>query len=380
MRHGTRSSAARPPASPWEARLVAEAARLLGTRGGFDPESAARDLLALQRGLTGERGLIGRPYMDELRRLSSYLLFYWPVSYAQTRAMLRMAGLDGGGMNAPRILDLGSGPAPCSIAAADHFGAAAASIVACDQSPAALECAGRLAAGAGYRLEQVTGWNAEKSPVPEGPFDLVVMGHLLNELWSDSGDRTDRRFELLETALSRLGPGGALLFLEPALLKTGREAIALRDRLAAGGCGVLAPCLRSGPCPALSAEGQTCHSDFEWEAPPVVRELSRRTGLGKDLVKTTAFVVVPGRSGDAYKPAEYRVVSDPMINKAGRVRYLLCGEDGRFPLSAKRGEGFPAEKAFFGLKRSDRIELIAPVSRETGLALGPDTAIRSSGR
>jgi SAM-dependent methyltransferase len=369
-----------PRRDGWESRLAAEAGRL---GGGFEPERAARDLLALQRGLTGERGLIGRPYMDERRRLASYLLFYWPVSYAQSRAMLRMAGVSGNGGPAPRILDLGSGPAPCGIAAADHLGAAGAAITACDRSPTALESAGRLAAGAGYGFRGIAGWDAERSPVPEGPFDLVVMGHLLNEVWTDAEDRVERRLALLETALSRLAPGGALLFLEPALLKTGREAIALRDKLAAAGRTILAPCLRNGPCPALEADGQTCHSDFAWETPPVVRELSRRTGLGKDLVKTTAFVVAAGQgprpaSAGAYgsDAVAYRVVSDPMVNKAGRVRYLVCGEDGRFPLSAKRGEGFPAESAFFSLARSDRIELSGAVRRETGLALGPETVIR----
>jgi hypothetical protein len=112
----------------------------------------------------------------------------------------------------------------------------------------------------------------------------------------------------------------------------------------------------------------------------VVSELSRRTGLGKDLVKTTAFVVSaasPSALGSAAATGavRYRVVSDPMVNKAGRLRYLICGEDGRFPLSAKRGEGFPAEGTFFSMKRSDLIELSGAVRRETGLALGPDTAV-----
>jgi len=383
---------------PYEERLFVEANRLGGNRGSFKAEAAARDLIVLQRGLTGGRDLIGSSYMDERRRLASYLLFYWPVSYAQTSAMLKMARVSGarsktGERSSARVLDLGSGPGPCSIAAADYLGAERTVIVACDQSSLALESAGRLAASSGYPLEPIPGWNALKSPLPDGPFDLIVIGHMLNELWADDDDRLDRRHELLESALSRLKPSGALLFLEPALLKTAREAIALRDMLAASGHAILAPCLRAGPCPALVSEGQTCHSDFIWDVPPVVRELSQRTGLGKDLVKTTAFVV--GTSAPLYAvdvadssssvgrswadsvggKSEYRVVSDPMVNKAGRIRYLICGEDGRFPLSGKRGESFPAEKAFFTLKRSDRIVINSPIRRETGLALGPDTVI-----
>jgi SAM-dependent methyltransferase len=292
--------------------------------------------------------------------------------------MLRMARV-APTREAPRILDLGSGPAPCSIAAADYFGLPGAEIVACDRSSAALDCAERLVAAAGIRLRPVPGWDAAENPVPAGPFDLVVIGHLLNELWADLDDRLDRRHGLLETALSRLEPGGSLLFLEPALLKTGRDAIALRDRLAAAGRRILAPCLRDGPCPALEEAGRTCHSDFAWESPPIVRDLSRRTGLGKDLVKTTAFVVAAdpaeGREPLPSGGVEYRVVSDPMTNKAGRVRYLICGGDGRFPFSAKRGEGFPGENVFFSLCRSDRIALSGAIRRETGLALGPETML-----
>src|SRR4051812_35179225 len=39
----------------------------------------------LSHGLTRERALAGARYMDDPRLLGAYLLFYWPVSYAQAR-------------------------------------------------------------------------------------------------------------------------------------------------------------------------------------------------------------------------------------------------------------------------------------------------------
>jgi SAM-dependent methyltransferase len=375
----------------YEAALRKEAALVRGRPGdGIDLDAAAKDLLALQRGLTGDRKLIGERYMDERVRLSSYLLFYWPVSYAQARAMLRMAGI-APRSGAVRVLDLGSGPSPCGLAAADHLagiapgaplGAVArASLVACDPSALALESAGRLAAAAGCDFAAVPGWDAAASAVlPDGPFDLIVLGHVVNELWSGEPDRIARRARLLDRCFELLAPDGALLLLEPALLSTGRDALALRDALVSAGRRVLAPCVRSGPCPALQAEGQTCHSDFAWEVPRAVRELSARTGLDKGLVKTTGFAFAAGRPAEDARFREaaqdrFRVVSDPMVNKAGRVRYLVCGERGRFPLSAKRGEGFPAERTFFSLKRSDLVRIASPAVRETGEALGPGTEI-----
>jgi len=230
---------------------------------------------------------LGEAYMDERKILASYLLFYWPVSRAQARFMLDMATMDGSpsfsGKGLLRILDLGAGPAPCSIAAAEWpcrdaegpegkgpeaKGSSAKvpevpriSISALDRSPLSLESGRRLAESAGFAFESVSDWNAERDELPSGPFDLVVMGHLLNELFSNDVDRIRKRKEFLSQALALLSPGGLLLVIEPALQPTSRETIALRDLLAAEGIPVLAPCLRSGSCPALPLEGQSCHSE-----------------------------------------------------------------------------------------------------------------------
>jgi SAM-dependent methyltransferase len=273
-----------------------------------------------------------------------------------------------------RILDLGSGPAPCSIAAAEWFGAKQVSIVACDRSAGALESGRRLAESAGYAFTGVDGWDATVTPPPDGPFDLIIAGHVLNELWKGQVDRIDLRRDFMARLMHRLDPAGALLVLEPATLAASRDMLALRDLLAASGISILAPCLRSGSCPALALEGQSCHSDFLWKPNATVRELSRRTGLDKDLVKTAGFVFAPnGRKNGS--PDAFRVVSEPMLNKAGRLRLLICGEEGRFPLSAKIGEGFPAESAFRALRRSDSLELSGAVKRESGLGLGGETKI-----
>lgn len=409
------------------AALLAEARRLLGAATGrgaagspLSPgelEAAARDLLVLQRGLTGERALIGRGYLDERRRLASYLQFYWPVTYAQVVGLLDMAcpadaeapAGDAGGRR--RILDLGAGPIPGAIAAADWLrfrrafrnaadtaATPAVDIVACDYSQLALESAARLAAATGYGFSAKPGWNAEAEAIPDGPFDLIVVGHLVNEIFVGESDRAEKRAGFLARALAALAPDGLAVVLEPALLGVGRELLAARDRLAAAGWTVRAPCRRQGPCPALALDGQTCHSDFAWNPPDIVRDLARRTGLDKGLVKTTGFVFARpsagGLPGDAAasaaagaaagEPASvdgaYRVVSDPMLNKAGRVRYFFCGRPGRLTVSAKPGEGLPAEAAFLALRRSQAVRLEGAVERPGGgWSLGPGTRLTVDG-
>src|SRR4051812_14578464 len=92
----------------------------------------------LSHGLTRERELAGARYMDDPALLGAYLLFYWPVSYAQGRQVL-------GELPArPRaVLDLGSGPGPLAFAALD---AGAAEVVAADRSEQALALCRALAA------------------------------------------------------------------------------------------------------------------------------------------------------------------------------------------------------------------------------------------
>ena len=77
-------------------------------------EAAGAALLALQRGLTGDRGLAGRAYMDDRELLGAYLLYYWPVSYMQVSVSLAERPF-----SPRRVLDLGSGPGPASAAAID---------------------------------------------------------------------------------------------------------------------------------------------------------------------------------------------------------------------------------------------------------------------
>src|SRR5438067_3085011 len=98
----------------------------------------------LSLGLTRERSLAGARYMDDPKLLGAYLLFYWPVSYAQGRQVL------GELPNRPRsALDLGSGPGPVAFAAMD---AGAAEVTCADRSKPALALARELATEAGEAL------------------------------------------------------------------------------------------------------------------------------------------------------------------------------------------------------------------------------------
>jgi SAM-dependent methyltransferase len=330
--------------------------------GRREIEEAGASLLALQRGLTGERRLAGERYMEKRDLLGAYLLYYWPVSYMQ--ASLAFAELP----SAPRrVLDLGSGPGPVSAALLDALRDGGVplpeELVLVDASPAALDLASTILADGAARPGKLStmALDLEAEPeLPAGAFDLVVMGHCLNELWRGRSDSLDRKLGLLERARRGLAPGGRVLLVEPALLITCRELIALRDRLAAEGWSVLGPCPGSYACPALAAGPErSCHAESPWAPPEPVASLAAAAGLDRSSVKWTHFFLAPGSDPRDPRPTlggfRRRVVSDPMLNKAGRLRYILCDDGALSAISARADDEGARAAGFMDLRRGDLI-------------------------
>jgi ribosomal protein RSM22 (predicted rRNA methylase) len=314
---------------------------------------------ALSHGLTRERGLAGAKYMEDPKLLGAYLLFYWPVSYAQARRAL--------GELARRhrsVLDLGSGPAPLAFAALD---AGAAEVTAADRSPAALALARELAVVAEESLA-TRSWDGRA--LPEGEFDLVTMGHVLNELYLRDADADARRAGLCEAALARVKPGGSLLVLEPALRDTSRALLRVRDLLVGKGFAIRAPCLWRGSCPALIKETDWCHAERDWRMPALVEQLARAASLHKEALKMSYLVVAPKGEPWAEPPPgrPFRIVSEPLEGK-GRARYIGCGPEGRLGLALQQKHRTEANEAFFRLRRGDVVAVSETEPRGDGLSL-----------
>jgi len=73
----------------------------------------------------------------------------------------------------------------------------------------------------------------------------------------------------------------------------------------------------------------------------------------------------------------YRVVSEPLLSKSGRIRYLVCGPWGRFALSAAKDCSGPGVKPFFSMKRGDVIRFSGASSRETGWGLDASSRVEA---
>src|SRR5215831_624819 len=359
----------------WIPRLLAVWRRSARSTGGpserLSPTELRRVAAGVRRlslGLTRERDFAGARYMDDPLLLGAYLLFYWPISYAQARVVLGELAAR------PRaVLDLGSGPAPFAFAAMD---AGASQVTAADRSKLALALARELAAEAGEGLS-TREWNLQgdgrtlSAPLGDGErFDVVGLCHALNELFGEGEQALNRRTALLEEALARVKPGGSAALIEPALRETSRDLLAVRDRIVARGYAVRAPCFYRGNCPALVKESDWCHADHAWRAPVLVEDLARVAGLRRESLKMSYLVIAP--KGEAWREAPagriFRIVSEPLEGK-GRQRYIGCGPEGRVGLALQQKHRTEANADFFELLRGDVVRVTEPEPRGDGLAL-----------
>lgn len=350
-------------------------------------KSVSASLLELQRGLTGERNLAGAGYMEKNSHLGAYLLYYWPVTYMQISsaaslsARLKKMCLE---KDSVSILDVGSGPGPASFALCDFIlglrdeesvekkSLPALEVTLVDSSKKALSLAKKIF-GRENPSVKVTALELDlQKDFPhlktDARFDIIVMSHALNELWKNQKDCTARRTELLIRLGKHIGDGGMLFLSEPALLETSRSLISVRDNLIQNGFSVLSPCLKNAPCPALTAgENHTCHAEIKWTPCEPVASIARNAKLDRDSVKESFFILgknEPEKSEDKTEDGKrFRIVSDAMLNKSGRVRFLICDGERRIPLSAKKDDAYAASLGFFSLRRYDTITLENPELR-----------------
>jgi ribosomal protein RSM22 (predicted rRNA methylase) len=213
----------------------------------------------------------------------------------------------------------------------------------------------------------------------EPPFQLIVAGNLLNELFRKEPDRLEKRYKLLARITRRhLSSSGFLVLMEPALQETSRELLMLRDQLVTrGGFHVYAPCVHDNPCPAVAAGNLAdwCHEDRPWLPPRHIRKIDSLIGNRKSSLKYSyavlsrhpiasqslreRFPIIPLRadaaSSETAKGHEiWRVVSERMKEK-GKSSVFLCGQPGRIRVTRLNRDESPMNWPIGRLKRGQVI-------------------------
>lgn len=306
----------------------------------------------LSLGLTRERSLAGRPYLDDQDLRAAYVAMFWPVSYLQTTNVLRASQTQLG-----RVLDIGGGTGASAAAALD-CGATSVTIV--DHAADALGFCARLFAGQNV---QTVCTDAEAF-APTNRYDTILAVHLVNELFKSDPNHDGLLLNTIQSWLNHLTENGRLVIIEPALRDLGLDLLRLRDQLVDAGLTIEAPCIFQGPCPALQAN-DWCHTSMTWNPPAWMRQLAEDSGLDRTRIKM-AYLVVSKRPTTAPAISDdsdiVRVVSEPLHSK-GRFRYIVCGTRGRYAIVAPESKINPDTDAMKRLPPGSIVE-IGPVTEK----------------
>ncbi|MEK7851501.1 MAG: small ribosomal subunit Rsm22 family protein, partial [Deltaproteobacteria bacterium] len=286
-----------------------------------------------------------------------------------------------------RILDIGSGPGTAILGIMDFFSAdekrPVLEFTAIDQVTENLRDAEALFGAFRERVPLVATLKTFKSSIemvssfPKGPYDIIVLSNILNEVAHLDEDRTSKRVAILKTIIrDLLASDGSCIIIEPALRQTSRDMLEVRDSLLHEGFCIYSPCLMGEKCPALVNPKDWCHEDIPWEFPEIVREVDRLTGLRKDSLKFSHLVIrKDGLSiKDIYDERSFRVVSEPLVSK-GKMEFYLCGAGGRRMATRLDKDKGIKNELFEELKRGDIVGLNGVIDEGKRLKVGKDTYV-----
>jgi SAM-dependent methyltransferase len=320
-------------------------------RGG-----AEQARLDLHQGLVGERALIGTRYLGDARLRTAYAATIAPRTAAALGRILTQVAPSPDQERRWRVLDLGAGTGAAAEAFRAHLGGNV-EVVSVDRVPA----------------PGVVVADLERTDVPprlEGRFEFVVAAHVLNELHvhePPAARIAARVHKVLAWSRRLLADDGLLVLIEPALRDTSRELLEVRDQVIVAGLTVVAPCLWTGPCPALARERDWCHDTAT--RPDAMRAAGR--------VDFSYLVLAPRLRPPSPDPALFRIVSTPLVEK-GRLRIYGCGPAGRHPLVRLDRHHSKTNAPFDDLERGDLARVTPTEAANDGLRLTPTTVVTRS--
>lgn len=332
--------------------------------------SVVEAVQVLQNGLEKGAELRGQNYFSEPHLLGAYLLYQWVIHYQQGLSLINEMPFTPG-----RVLDMGSGPAAFAFAALRH---GAHEVIAVDRNLTALQLGAEVCGRYGFPLS-IRQHNCVTASLPvEGEFDLIIVGHCLEELFPDTDRQAqDKQKQWIDQLLARLTPQGCLLLVESSLLQANRRLLLLRDRLVKEGVAIQAPCVWRGECPALQTKNSPCYAQRELEKPYLMKEIQRAAQINLSSLKMSYLMIKkPGNAWPSLpsRPV-YRVISPAVESQQGK-HYYLCGTEGKKNLGSHLTQ-YPADsRAFEYLRRGELISIEEALEKPHSLDIVPGTKVR----
>lgn len=355
--------------------LIGAWRRLRKESGPFDVlqtrefRSVVSAVKTLQEGLETKKTLVGQDYFSNQETLGAYLLYYWVVHYLQGLSLLGELPI-----TPRRVLDVCSGPASMAFAA---LRLEASEVFATDRNEAALQLGAEICGRYGMPLN-IRKWDCLSAPIPiTGSFDLIIVGHCLEELFPTSASNwQEKQHQFITYLLSRLTPQGFLLITESSQLDVNRRVLQLRDQLVSQGVPVQAPCVWRGSCPALQTKDSPCYAQREFEKPHLIKEIQRAASINLGSLKMSYIIFRSPKAGWPQLTDQklYRIISPPVESHHGK-RYYLCGTDGKKNLGTHLSEHPTESRAFEYLRRGELISIEDALEKPTSLDIIQGTKI-----
>lgn len=231
-----------------------------------------------------------------------YAALIMPATYAQLRGAMAATAARLPGWQPATLLDLGSGPGTALWAACAQWPEVQL-LTAYEREPALIALGRSLAAASTHAAIRATSWergDLARFATPRR-YDLVVLGHVLNEL------APAQRQLVLERAWA--ATAGVLLIAEPGTPEAFEVVRTARDALLATGAHTIGPCTHNQPCPL---QGDWCHFPQRLQRP----EFQRRARAAPSPWEDAKFAYAALARFAPARPIWGRVIREPTSNKA----------------------------------------------------------------
>jgi ribosomal protein RSM22 (predicted rRNA methylase) len=225
-----------------------------------------------------------------------------PAAYAQLFGAMAATAARIPSWQPSSMLDLGSGPGT-ALWAAQAIWPGIERYTACERETDLIALGCRLVQQ-GSPVLQHTIWQQQdlRQFSGEGPlFDLVVIGHVLNEL------DPELRQRVVQQAWARTA--GMLLIVEPGTSRAFPVVRAARDRLSMDGAQTIAPCAHDQPCPL---QDDWCHFPQRLRRP----EFQRKARAAPSEWEDSKYSYAALARFAPEQPIWGRVIREPVFNKA----------------------------------------------------------------
>jgi ribosomal protein RSM22 (predicted rRNA methylase) len=305
-----------------------------------------------------------------------YAALMLPATYAQLHGAMAATAARTPGWAPTTLLDLGSGPGTALWAATAQW-PSLRELVAWEREPAAITLGRKLAAGSANPTLRAARWerrdltddrrpttddaedlqskiqNAQRAPeskIHRPPtYDLVVLGHVLNEL--------DPELRQAVIAAAWRLADGLLLVVEPGTPEGFAVVRAARDQLLAQGAHTLAPCAHDRACPL---EGDWCHFPQRLKRP----DFQRRARDAPSQWEDSKFAYAAMARFAPESPIWGRVIREATSNKAyAEIKVSSVVGVARYRALKRNRDAFRQAKALeWGATLAEPLpEAIAPI-------------------